>query len=210
MRGAASLPCSVIGERGCEIDRSAVTQGTPSAPSGDAVPVSGRLTPHSNEDPLLLVDIDGVLSLFGFTSDERPIGTWVQADGTPHLISGTAGAHLLRLAGLFRLAWCSGWEERANDHLPAALGLPGPLPYLSFDTSPGTTRAHWKLGAIDAYAGARRPLAWIDDALNDACHDWAAARPGPTLLVQTQPHVGLTAAHVEQLIAWGRNLRTPV
>ena len=173
MRGAASPISSVIGAGGCEIDRSAVPQGTPSAPSGDAVAMSGPANPHGHEDPLLLVDIDGVVSLFGFTSDERPLGTWIQADGTPHLISGTAGAHLLALADFFDLVWCSGWEERANDHLPAALGLPGPLPYLSFDRNPGTTRPHWKLDAIDAYAGPRRPLAWIDDALNDACHAWA-------------------------------------
>lgn len=206
MRGAASPTRSVIGVRGCEIDRSAVPQGTPSAPSGDAVPMNGRENPHRNEDPLLLVDIDGVVSLFGFASDERPIGTWIQADGTPHLISGTAGAHLLALAEFFRLVWCSGWEERANDHLPAALALPGPLPYLIFDRSPGSTRAHWKLNAIDDFAGARQPLAWIDDALNDACRDWAAARPAPTLLVQTEAHVGVTAAHVDQLIAWAAGL----
>ena len=138
MRGAASPTASVIGARGCEIDRSAVPQGTPSAPSGDAVPMSGRENPHGDEDPLLLVDIDGVVSLFGFTSDERPIGTWIQADGMPHLISAAAGAHLLTLAENFSLAWCSGWEERANDHLPALLALPGPLPYLSFDRNPGS------------------------------------------------------------------------
>ena len=155
--------------------------------------MSGVENPCTIEVPLLLVDIDGVVSLFGFQSDERPTGAWIQADGTPHFISGTAGAHLLALSDFFSLVWCSGWEERANDHLPAALGLPGPLPYLSFDRSPGTTRPHWKLNAIDDLAGEQRPLAWIDDALNGACRDWAAARPGATLLVEAEPHVGLTA-----------------
>jgi hypothetical protein len=164
--------------------------------------VSGVKNPCNTEVPVLLLDIDGVISLFGFTSDERPTGAWIQADGTPHFISGTAGAHLLALADFFSLAWCSGWEERANDHLPAALGLPGPLPYLSFDRNPGSTRAHWKLNAIDAFCGADRPLAWIDDALNDACRSWASARPGPTLLVDTEPPTGLTGTHVAQLVAW--------
>lgn len=99
--------------------------------------------------------------------------------------------------------WCTGWEERANDHLPTALGL-GPWPYLSFDreVEPGaTTPGHWKLAAIDRYA-AGRPLAWVDDAFNDACHAWAAQRGAPTLLVQTVPEEGLVARHAEQLRAW--------
>lgn len=156
--------------------------------------------------PLLLVDIDGVLSLFGFSSDERPRGTWIQADGTPHFISSSAGAHLLALGDFFELAWCSGWEERANDHLPAALGLPGPLPFLSFDENPARGRAHWKLPAIDAYAGDERPLAWVDDSLGEACLTWAASRQGSTLLVQTDPAVGLTGEHVAQLRDWARRV----
>ena len=44
-------------------------------------------------------------------------------------------------------------------------------------TPTGRSNAHWKLEAIDAYAGGR-PLAWIDDALNPACHEWAAGPCG--------------------------------
>ena len=162
--------------------------------------------PCKSADPLLLVDIDGVISLFGFTSDERPSGSWIQADGTPHFISATAGSHLLALADFFELAWCSGWEERANEHLPALLELPGPLPFLSFDRSPGRGHAHWKLAAIDQFAGDERPLAWVDDALNEACRGWARTRAGDTLLVETEPGEGLTDAHVERLIAWAQRL----
>jgi hypothetical protein len=172
--------------------------------NGDAVASSGAKKPCNTADPLLLIDIDGVLSLFGFASSERPPGDWIQADGWPHLISAGARAYLHELAGFFELAWCSGWEERANDHLPGLLGLTGPLPHLSFDRNPGRGHAHWKLAAIEDYAGEQRPLAWIDDALNEACEEWAAAREGPTLLVRTQPAIGLTAEHVEQLVAWAR------
>ena len=152
--------------------------------------------------PLLLMDIDGVLSLFGFASSERPPGSWIQVDGSPHFISADARSHLLALGDLFEIVWCSGWEERANEHLPALLGLPGALPYLSFDRNPGRDRAHWKLAAIDAHAGPDRPLAWVDDALNDACDTWAAQRGAPTLLVRTEPAVGLTADDVSELSGW--------
>ena len=127
----------------------------------------------------------------------------------------TAAAHLLSLAPLFELVWASGWEERANDHLPHLLGLPESLPFLRFSrdgdsagagaeptaSGPRRTLAHWKLQSVDSYAG-ERPLAWIDDAFSPACHDWAARRAAATLLVQTEPERGLTSREASLLEAW--------
>ena len=160
--------------------------------------------PELQAKPLLLVDIDGVISLWGFPMDVRPPGAFAVIQGLPHFLSTRAAEHLLDLAGAFELAWCSGWEERADEHLPALLGLPRGLPHLSFDATRAavSARAHWKLAAIDAYAGPERPLAWIDDAFNDACHAWAAQRGAPTLLVQTEPATGLVDAHAARLRAW--------
>jgi hypothetical protein len=142
--------------------------------------------------PLLFCDIDGVISLWGFAADTRPPGVWTTVDGVPHFLSTRAAEHLLGLEDVFELVWCSGWEEKADEHLPRVLGVPSGRPHLSFDRSrvDVSARAHWKLDAIDAHAGDR-PLAWIDDAFNDACFAWARARPAPTLLVPTEPHVGL-------------------
>src|SRR5204863_167438 len=64
--------------------------------------------------PLLFVDIDGVISLFGFTRETTPEGTWTQVDGIAHLLSATAARHLHALADCYELVWCSGWEEKAN------------------------------------------------------------------------------------------------
>jgi hypothetical protein len=166
----------------------------------------------------LLVDIDGVISLFGgwrqlgSAVDDRAEGgsldgSFHSIDGTPHFLSATAAAHLLALSALFELVWASGWEERANEHLPYLLGLPAGLPFLRFARAVGRSNAHWKLDAIDAYAG-ERALAWVDDALNDACHAWALARAAPTLLVQTDPEHGLTAVEAEQLSSWALGLST--
>jgi hypothetical protein len=151
------------------------------------------------DKPLLFVDIDGVISLFGFPADRPPPGTWLNVDGVLHLISVTASEHLLRLAHTFELVWCSGWEDKADEHLVHALRLPARPPFLTFSAAPPT--AHWKLATVTAHAGAR-PAAWIDDRFDDACHAWAAARAAPTLLVTTDPAVGLTAAHVEALEDW--------
>jgi len=163
------------------------------------------------DKPVLLVDIDGVVSLFGFASDERPAGTLHSVEGIPHLLSATAARHLHALAEWFDPVWCSGWEERAGEHLPALIGAPA-WPHLSFDRGAGggrITNAHWKLAAIDAHAGAR-PAAWVDDALDERCEAWAAAREAagsPTLLLRTNPAVGLTDDGVRVLQDWAAGLR---
>lgn len=153
--------------------------------------------------PLLFIDIDGVLSLFGFPPHDVPSQcSWRQVDGIVHLLSHDAARNLLELLPAFDPVWCSGWEDRANEHLPEALGL-GPFPHLAFPRVEGA--AHWKLAAVRAHAGAR-PLAWIDDDLNDAVRAWAASRPSPTLLVETEPPAGLTADLAARLRAWAAGL----
>lgn len=163
--------------------------------------------------PLLMVDVDGVISLFARAGEppwadpgSAPTGSFHSIEGVPHFLSHSAGEHLRALAGDFDLVWCSGWEEKADEYLPHLLDLPAGLAFLRFERSPGRANAHWKLAAIEAHAGARA-LAWIDDAFNDACHAWAAARAAPTLLVQTAPERGLTAREAQVLAAWGRELR---
>jgi hypothetical protein len=152
--------------------------------------------------PLLLVDVDGVISLFGFDHTSPPGGFPVSVEGIPHWLSEGAGARLERLARTFECVWCTGWEERAQDHLPHFLGLPGGWEHVRFDRPRPQITIHWKLHAVEAYAGRERPLAWIDDDHGDECRAWAAARPGPTLLVTTDAAVGLTDAHVAELEAW--------
>ncbi len=163
-----------------------------------------------------MVDIDGVISLFGggagigngIDRHARLDGVFRSIDGIPHFLSSVAATQLLALAVDFDLVWASGWEEKAEEYLPHLLGLPSGLPFLRFERGQGTGSSlsgHWKLAAIDAYAGTR-PLAWIDDAFDESCHAWAAARPAPTLLVETEPAVGLTSMEAELLGEWAKAL----
>jgi hypothetical protein len=158
---------------------------------------------------MLLLDVDGVISLFGFDHDRPPPGRYALVDGTMHFLSATAVALIAELTRAFELVWCTGWEEKADEYLPAQLGLPRGLAHLTFRTA-ATAAAlrHWKLDAIDAFAGPRRPLAWIDDAHDDSCRQWAADRAGPTLLVVTEPAIGITAAHVQALGVWAASLNS--
>jgi hypothetical protein len=168
----------------------------------------GRKDRPTGGKPILAVDIDGVISLFGFEEGtENPPGEFHLVDGMLHCISRPAGQRLRRLADTYELVWASGWEDRANDHLPLILGVP-PLPYLTFDGRARFGTAHWKLEALEEY-GRERPLAWIDDSLDESCYEWAAARKAPTLLVPTESAVGLEEAHVAALEAWVRDGYTP-
>jgi hypothetical protein len=147
------------------------------------------------EVPVLLVDVDGVISLFGFDHTDPPPVLPVVVDGIPHWVSLGAGARLKRLSRTFECVWCTGWEERAEEHLPRLLGLPGGWAHLSLG-------AGWKIEAIDTCFGAQRPVAWIDDVHDERERAWAASRDGPTLLVTCDPAVGITDDHVTSLEAW--------
>jgi hypothetical protein len=158
--------------------------------------------------PILAVDIDGVISLFGYdqAGDEHP-GQLHLIDGMLHCISLPAAGRLKRLAKAYDLVWASGWEDRANDHLPQILGLPE-LPYLAFNGKARFGTAHWKLKPIERYSRGRA-LAWIDDSLDDSCYRWAEQRPEPTLLVPSESEIGLEEGHVEALLSWAKDLYTP-
>ena len=190
-----------------------------------------------NEPPILAVDVDGVISLFGFETPPPPASvSWNLIDGTPHCISLAAGDRLRRLAADFELVWATGWQDRANDQLPQMIGI-GPLPVIEFDlpaasdgrqapvgdvadlggtavgsagagnAAVGSLAGHWKLEAIDRFA-AGRAIAWIDDSLDPSCFEWAESREAagsPTLLVPTEPELGIEEAHVGALEDWARS-----
>lgn len=162
------------------------------------------MTAPGNTLPILFVDVDGVISLFGFPPGCAPEGRFSWINGVPHFIS-PCGPRLQRLADRYELVWATGWEETANEYLPHLLGLPEALPCLTFDGRAEFGTAHWKLDAIEEYA-ADRPLAWVDDSLTEDCHAWASERQAPTLLVQTKSDVGLRDEHVDELLAWADEL----
>ena len=172
-----------------------------------------------NEPPILAVDVDGVISLFGFdTPPPAATASWHLIDGTPHCISLAAGDRLRRLGSQFELVWATGWQDRANDQLPQVIGV-GPLPVVQFDlprdgaqaagAAVGSLAGHWKLDAIDRFAPGRA-IAWIDDSFDQSCFDWALRRESagpPTLLVPTEPEIGIEEVQVAALEDWAEALR---
>jgi hypothetical protein len=162
-----------------------------------------------NERPILFLDVDGVISLFGFGRDVAPPGAFHSIDGIVHCIGDRVAERLNRLVDRFELVWATGWEEKANEYLVHILGLAGELPVLTFDGRAVFGSSHWKLQAIDAYAGDR-PAAWIDDSVDDECRAWAARRSAPTLILEAESAVGLTDEHVEELLGWAETVSADV
>ena len=158
--------------------------------------------------PLLFVDVDGVISLFGFregyglAAGDAPFATALPAAA---LDQRRPALHILRVRrapaaarrSAIELVWATGWEETANDYLPHLLGLPGELPCLTFDGRVAAGTAHWKVDAIAEYAGPTARSPGSTTTSTSRCHDWAARRPAPTLLVETLRHEGMGEEHVE-------------
>jgi hypothetical protein len=158
------------------------------------------------DKPLLFVDVDGVITLFGYPEELGAPGPTHWIDGAPHCIRDGCGDRLARLAERFELVWATGWEERANRFLPEVLGPHvSELPSLSFGGRAVFGSADWKVEEIDRYARGRA-AAWIDDNIDERCRAWAQSRSEPTNLVQTWPGTGLTEDHVRQLLWWADEL----
>jgi hypothetical protein len=165
------------------------------------------MTSNTPPKPILFVDVDGVISLFGFAPTPSSLpGRFHWIDGVAHCIPDVAGERLIRLGDRFELVWATGWEEKANEYLPFILGLPeSELPCLIFQGRAVFGSAHWKLDAIADYAG-ERAAAWVDDNLDNTCRHWASSREAPTKLIETQSAIGMTEEHVEELLAWADEL----
>src|SRR3954466_15725076 len=155
--------------------------------------------------PVLFLDVDGVISLFGFHPSGPPPGTFHSIDGVIHCIGSDAASRLARLAQSYELVWATGWEEKANEYLVHILELPADLPVLTFDGRAVFGSSHWKVEAIDEYARGR-PAAWIDDNLDERAESWARKREEPTLLVHTDSATGITEEHVERLLRFAERV----
>ena len=159
-----------------------------------------------NDQPLLLLDIDGCLSP---VAEQRgrllPRGVeWLDLEcgwSLPVRFDSRLPAWLARLSSAFELVWATSWQDVANDAVAPFLGLPA-LPVVWFlgeraSVELGSFTAGAKLPAIGAYIG-ERPAAWIDDGITPTAKRWAVRRDQahPTLFLKTNPVIGVTERHI--------------
>jgi hypothetical protein len=111
------------------------------------------------DKPLLLVDIDGVISPRGSASNVRPAGPFHNLDGVIHLLSAEAGIHLLSLAERFDLVWRSGGRRRLRSICRTRSPYPLGGRFSRSGRDPARNHADCTRAALDA-ARADELMAW--------------------------------------------------
>lgn len=159
--------------------------------------------------PLLFLDVDGVLCPFG-CSDNPPPG-YIPSERVPWLWWSPQNVQrLAQLREVYELVWATMWHSDANDVIAPMHSLE-PLPvcdlfrHIRHDCDFFAHRTY-KLEAVADYAGTR-PFAWLEDDLYDDAYRWSAAREAPSLLVRTEPSVGLCDDATQRLLEWSRSPR---
>lgn len=156
--------------------------------------------------PLLLLDVDGVLSPFG------EIPRWRSKCLEPIATGGYAGTFLIdrdvtsRLArmhdsGIVEVEWCTSWESDARDFLGPFLGAPYPDLHVHYSRDVADTRVWFKQQAAQTRLDEGRRVVWCDDDIPS--HDISAIADHPRLLaVEPDKGIGLTVDDLDRIDAW--------
>lgn len=154
--------------------------------------------------PLLALDVDGPIVLFGQHAPDEVRELWIGE--IPITISRNVHQILQKLNERFQIVWYSSWEKSASYELAPKIGLPTGLPWVPLSLArakPGESR---KFPALRKWLKAERPLAIVDDEIGNDMTDWAASRAEPTLLLEIDPRFGLRAVHLEQLVEFSMSV----
>jgi len=149
--------------------------------------------------PMLILDLDGVISPFG---DEPKDGMAVARVGgylllyRPDVI---AALNALNREGHVQLRWLTSWGSDVRTHVAPAFGLDD-FPMLAEVENDATDRMWSKLRTVPQHLRGGTRFAWIDDDLKPtrrARVRWAYGT-GPCLLLRPGARLGLTAAELDQ------------
>ncbi len=172
-------------------------------------------------NPILFLDVDGVLNPLSNSKGTRPPG--FETHRLDPLVPGSnrrwstvfrkelrvwlnpnMGAELLRLP--VDIVWATTWMDEANEFIGPRVGLPT-LPVVKFVDLSGPARdtmtmVYFKTARLVEYA-AGRPFAWFDDEIGSADRSYVQTHGNSrSLLRYIDPRHGITPADLLAVSAW--------
>ncbi len=168
-----------------------------------------REAARTRERPLLLLDIDGVISLFGFPPQHPPAGRFHAIEGIPHFLSAAAAGQLHRLGRVLRAGVGErlGGSRQRSPPAPARDAGAAAVPALA--SQRGRRLLHARALEARRRRGVRAAsVPWPGSTTPSMFPANAGPRSGarPRCCWRTEPAVGLTDAQADRLIAWASSV----
>jgi hypothetical protein len=186
-----------------------------------------------DQTPLFLLDIDGVLNLFDawvptgehywtskgelrFKTKAPDHLNLKRAGGYELLLHPQHTAWIAEIEAEFDTVWATMWQDNAWMFGRVA-GFGEDWDYVDFDSfrpkigerrMVGNGVGTYKHPGIVAVLGDK-PGVWVDDDMTPFQHEWARKRTEagiPTLFIQPDPEFGMTREHVDQILAFAKDV----
>jgi len=138
------------------------------------------------------------------------------AAGYDLLLHPSHPAWVAEMEQVAEVCWSTMWVGSAASRFAPVAGFGHDWEYVDFPAYHRPSDWHartgmgvgaYKLPGWKAVTTATEPIVIIDDDLEPVVYLWAAEREangGPTLLIQPDPAVGMTRAHVDQVLDFAR------
>lgn len=168
-----------------------------------AVELTSAPNPES-EQAAILFDVDEVLRIL---ADRNMPNNYILQPNYPIFAYNPELEEWL--GGLFDKAdayYISDWRGESHEQIGKLLMMPE-LDWINDD--PFRPHAHEfssRALAITAFFSGR-PVAWLDDEIDESDRRWAEQREAPTLLVQPNQDVGLQSHHIASVNSWLESLK---
>jgi hypothetical protein len=159
-----------------------------------------QVTPEAarSDRAAVIFDVDGVLRVF---SDLKPDNYTVHDEYPYFAYNPAIGNPVRKLLEKADGYYISLWRENCHQHIGKTLLLPE-LDWINDDPfRPRAGEFSERSLAINGLFGDR-PVAWIDDEIDERDHRWAEQRSAPTLLMPTDEDIGLTVRQAGLIESW--------